>query len=490
MKRVAVISLLALGGCAVGPDFHTPPAPASQVYVRGLPASASTAAGVAQTFSVSEHATSLWWERFGSTALNKLVEHALAQSPTLLAVSARLTEAKENYRAQVGAVDYPSVDAKLSGTRQKADLGAFGLNTIPSPPPFNLYDASVSVSYTFDLFGANRRSLEALAAQVDYQSYQLRAAQLSLAGNVVTTTIRRASLQTQMALDEQLIVAQVKQLEIARQRLAAGGLSEADVRNTATTLAQTRATLAPLRTQLAQTEHQLAILTGIEPSQADFGSLSLESLTLPGNIPVEVPSALAEERPDIRASEALLHQASANVGVATANLYPQFGISASAGSERSKISDIVNGLNIWNAGLTITQPLFHGGELRAKRRAAEADYEAALGDYRQTVLQALQQVADSLQALHDDAHTLRAREEATNLEQANLLTAQWRYTAGGISESDLLDAQQQLLKSTLDRTQSRANRLADTAALFQSIGCACEPSMQHVDIAQAGDSKP
>ncbi|TCW85014.1 ABC transporter permease [Burkholderia sp. SRS-46] len=464
-----------VSGCAVGPDFRTPAAPPTQRYTRGTPpattASAGGAAGNAQTFATAAHATPRWWTQLGSEPLNRLVDDALRRSPTLDAARAKLDEARRNYVAQAGATQWPSVDAKLSGTREKVDTAAFGLPAnVPNPGPFTLYNASVSVSYVLDVFGGNRRALEALRAQVDYQSYELDAARLTLAGNVVATVVRRASLARQIALTQQLVDAQARQLRIVEARHAAGGVSVADVHAQRTLLAQTQASLPPLAAQRAQADHQLAILSGVPPAEADLPDVPLDALSLPGTLPVTLPSTLARERPDIRAAEALLHQASANVGVATANLYPRFAISAGAGSERTRIADIVNGLNIWSVGLNLTQPLFHGGELRARKHAAEAAYDAAFADYRQTVLQALQQVADAMRAVEQDAAALRSRDEAAREADASNTISAARYAAGGLSEFGLLDAQRQALQTALDRTRAQADRLADTAALFQALG--------------------
>jgi NodT family efflux transporter outer membrane factor (OMF) lipoprotein len=476
LSRTTAIALCgcALGSCTVGPDFHAPAAPDTQRYTRGpQPAStvaASGAAGIAQSFESSDHAPRTWWTQFQSDALNRLVDDALQHSPTLAQARARLIEAQENYRAQAGATLLPSVDASFSGTRQKTNLAAFGITSVPNPGPFTLYNASVSVSYVLDVFGGNRRALEATIAQVDYQAFELEAARLTLAGNVVSTAIRRASVQRQIELTAQLADAQAKQLVIVERRYAAGGVSEFDVRSQRTLLAQTRATLPPLATQLAQADHQLAILTGVAPANAQFADIELDALHLPDTVPLTLPSTLARERPDIRASEALLHQASANVGVATANLYPQFKISAGIGTERTRINDVLDGLNLWNIGFNLTQPIFHGGELHAKQRAAAAAYDAALADYRQTVLQALQQVADTLRALENDARELQARDEAARQAQASVAIVQSGYTAGGVSQFALIDAQRQALQTALDRTRAQADRFADTAALFQALG--------------------
>ena len=479
----AAACVLMLAGCNVGPDFHAPAAPGTVAYTRdATPASTAAAAGpggAAQAFVAAQHAPRAWWTQFGSPALDRLVDAALTASPTLDAARAKLVQARENYNAQAGATLLPSVDAKLSGTRQKTDLAAFGITSVPNPPPFTLYEASVSVSYVFDVFGANRRALEATRAQVDYQGYELEAARLSVAGNVVSAAVRRASLRRQIEVTQQLIDAQSRQLAIMEQRLAAGGAAETDVRSQRTLLAQTRASLPPLTTQLAQTDHQLAIVLGVAPSStqytAQLDALTLDALHLPDTVALTLPSTLARERPDIRAAEAMLHRASANVGVATANLYPQISLSAQAGSERTRVADIVDGLNIWNVGLGLAQPIFHGGELHAKKRASEAAWNAAFADYRQTVLQALQQVADTLHALQDDALELQSRDDAAREAQANVAIAYARYKAGGVSEFSLIDAQRTALQTSLDRTRAQADRLADTAALYQALGGAALP---------------
>jgi NodT family efflux transporter outer membrane factor (OMF) lipoprotein len=471
MKPLILLSVLALCGCAVGPDFQAPPAPDTQTYTPDASSAPTvSASGATQTFTAAEHATPTWWKQFHSETLDHLVDEALQHSPTLAQARAKLLEAQENYNAQAGATQFPSVDAKISASRQQVDLAAFGIPHVTNPGPFSLINASVSVSYVFDIFGGNRRALEATLAQVDYESFQLEAARLSIAGNVVATAVRRASLKQQITLTQRLVDLQAQQLGIVEARHAAGGVSLLDVRSQRTLLAQTRASLPPLATQLAQADHQLAILLGVAPSKASFDTLTLDSLRLPDDVPLTLPSTLARERPDIRAAEALLHQASANVGVATANLYPQFSLSAGIGSERTNIQDIVNGLNIWNIGLNLAQPIFHGGELRARKRSAQAAYDAALAGYQQTVLQALQQVADTLTALQHDAHELQARDTAAQEAQASFDIAHAQYAAGGVSQFGLLDTQRQALQTALDRTRAQADRFSDTAALFQSLG--------------------
>jgi NodT family efflux transporter outer membrane factor (OMF) lipoprotein len=477
---MALAAAVALCGCALGPDFRAPEAPQVATYTPVPQPTATEAAsgpgGAAQHFVPAETIGGAWWRAFGSDALDGLVQRALDDSPTLAQAQMKLTQAQQDYLAQAGATQWPQVDAGLKATRSKPDPAAAGLSNLVagrSFPPFTLYSAQVSVSYSLDLFGANRRALEALAAQVDYQQYELEAARLSLAGNVVTTAVRRASLAKQIALSEALLAEQTRQLDITQQRFDAGGVSRMDLLSQRSQVEQTRASLAPLRAQLAQADHQLAVYMGLPPAQldsphgADPGSLDLDTLVLPAEVPLTLPSSLAQQRPDIRASEALLHQASANVGVAIANLYPQVTLSGSTGPEGVRMSDL---LNVWSVGAGLTQPLFHGGQLRAHKRSAEAAYEAALAAYRQTVLEGLHQVADALRALQQDALELESREQAQRDAQASAQIASQRFAAGGLSQLSLLDTERQELQTTLDRTKVQAQRLTDTAALYQALG--------------------
>jgi NodT family efflux transporter outer membrane factor (OMF) lipoprotein len=481
-SRAAIAPALvaALCGCAVGPDFRAPePIPAATYTPTPQPAGSEESrgpGGAAQRFVLAEAIGAGWWRSFGSPTLERLVQRALDDSPTLAQARMKLVQAQQDYLAQAGATEWPQVDASLKATRSKPDVAGAGFGGLTggrSFPPFTLYSAKVNVSYTLDLFGANRRALEALAAQIDYQQYELDAARLTLAGNVVTAAVRRASLAKQIALTEEMLADQSRQLDITGQRFEAGGVSRMDLLSQRSQVEQTRASLAPLRAQLAQTDHQLAVYLGLPPAQlasggeADPAALDLDTFVLPVEVPLTLPSTLAQQRPDIRASEALLHQASANVGVAVANLYPQITLSGATGPEGISISDLSN---FWSVGAGLTQPLFHGGQLQAHKRSTEAAYEAALAAYRQTVLQGLQQVADALRALQQDAIELRSRDQAQRDAHASAEIASQRFAVGGLSQLQLLDTERQDLQTSLDRTKVQAQRLADTAALYQALG--------------------
>jgi NodT family efflux transporter outer membrane factor (OMF) lipoprotein len=460
--------------CTMGPHFERPAPPETERFTTDpqptLTASALGPGGEAQHFQSGADVPLEWWTLFRCEALSRLVQETLDNSPSLKQARARLRQAQEEFNAQVGATRYPAVDAQLQISRQKVDPAAFGIPNVPNVAPFTLFHAQVSVSYTLDLFGAQRRAVEGAQAQVDYEAYEAAAARLMLVANVVSAAIRQASLQAQIDATEKILQAETQQLAITEARYQAGGVSLQDLQGQRTQLAQTRATLPPLHVQRQQIDHQLAVLTGKAPADAAIPQFELNDLRLPAELPLTLPSTLVRRRPDVLASEALWHQASANVGVATANLFPQLTISGDAGPERTRFSDLVDGINVWSVGAKLMQPIFHGGELRAQKRAAEAAYEAAAASYEQTVLQALQQVADSLRALEADAQLLQDQTDAAQQAEANHRIAEQRYSAGGISQLALLDAQRQELKTTLDRSLALAERDSDSVALLQSLG--------------------
>jgi NodT family efflux transporter outer membrane factor (OMF) lipoprotein len=407
-----------------------------------------------------------WWTLFQSPELDRMVREALANSPTLAQASARLKQAQEEANARTGATRYPNVSASVSAQREQVNLATFGV-PFPSPPPFGLFNGSVAISYALDLFGANRRLIESLNAQVEYQNWQLEGARLMLAGNVVSAAIRQAQLKAQIDLTKQLLTLQEQQLGIVERRVAAGGIAAYNVSQQRTLVEQTRALVPPLQQQLDIVDHQLAVLLGKSPAEAHVEAIDLGKLHLPEELPVSLPSSLVRQRPDIRAAEALMHQASANVGVATANLYPQITLSASGGGIGTSFT---NGGPIWSIGGALAQPIFNGGALRAEKRKAVAAYEEAGANYQEVVLQAFEQVADTLRAIEHDAETLQARSQAATQAEITYDTASRRYGAGGISQLALLDAQRQYLETALDRTITIADRYADSAALFQALG--------------------
>lgn len=474
-KPLAVGIFAALtSACMVGPNFQRPAPPRTERFTAGtqpeITAEAPGPGGAAQHFHGGAEVPAQWWTLFHCEALDRLVQEALDNSPTLAQARARLLQVQEDFVAQAGATRYPALDAQLGVTREKVDPAAFGLLNVPGVPPFTLYNAQISVSYSLDFFGGNRRALEGLQAQTDYQAYEEAAARLTLAANVVAGAIRQASLQAQIDITERLLQAQTRQLAISEARYEVGGVSLQDLHGQRALMAQTKATLAPLRMQRQQIDHQLAVYTGKAPAEASVPQFRLDDLQLPTELPLTLPSELVQRRPDVRASEALWHQAGAEVGVATANLFPQLTIAGNAGTERTHSSEIADGINVWSIGAKLMQPIFQGGELRGKKRSAEAAYAAAAAGYEQTVLQALQQVADCLRALEWDAQALQDQAEATRQAEATYGIAQQRFESGGISQLALLDAERQQLQITLERSRAQASRDSDSVALLQSLG--------------------
>jgi NodT family efflux transporter outer membrane factor (OMF) lipoprotein len=475
--RKMVVSAVLVGmvaGCAAGPDFRRPEPPAASTYLPGAQPSVTAAAkgpgGTIQRFEPGTDIPSEWWSLFRSESLDRRIRIALEENPTLAQARARLAQAREDLNARAGATRYPAVDAGISAERRKLNLASLGVSTVPEPGPFTLYNASISVSYVLDLFGGNRRALEGLGARVDYRKYELEAARRTVAANVVNASIRQASLRARIGIVQDLLEAQGRQFAITEDRYKAGGVSALDVRNQNVLLDQTRALLPPLERELARVTHQLAIYLGREPADTPTDGFDLDALHLPEEVPVRLPSSLARKRPDIRAAEALWHQASANVGVATADLFPKITLRGSLGSQRTDSGDLLNGVNVWSIAGNLMQPVFRGGELRARKRSAVAAYDEAAAAYRQTVLQGLQEVADALSALDMDARELQARADAAGHARAGYEIARQQYQVGGISHLALLDAQRQLLQSEFDRVQAQADRYADTAALLHALG--------------------
>ncbi|MFC0690929.1 efflux transporter outer membrane subunit [Paraburkholderia humisilvae] len=470
---VAMLATLLLSACALGPDFRPPAAPQVARYTAApmpeLTVDAPGPGGTAQRFAIGADIPAAWWTLLRCEPLDTLIRDALAQSPNIAAAQAALRQASETWHAQFGDSLLPRVDGQLSAQREKINGIAFGQPNFVEA--LNLYNASVNVSYDLDLFGGARRLVEASKANVDVQNYQLRAAYLTLTSNIVTAAVREASLRAQIEAIEEIAGDQQRQLALLDKQFAFGGTSRSAVLLQQTQLAQTRARTPPLSLQLDQVRHELAALAGRLPSDAHIPEFRLEMFTLPDSLPVSVPSALVRQRPDILASEALLHQASAQVGVATAALYPQISLTASYGTSGVTPADLFSAAGvIWSIGAGLAQPIFHGGALRAKKRAAEAAYEQASAQYRETVLQGFQNVADSLRALEHDAAGLRTQTDAWSSARNSLSITREQYRLGAVDYLALLDAQRQYLNTTVDVAQARAARFADTAALFQSLG--------------------
>jgi NodT family efflux transporter outer membrane factor (OMF) lipoprotein len=470
----ALLGLLVVSACVVGPNFHTPKAPDTTHYTRD-PQPTDTVAtagpgGVAQSFATDRDIPADWWTLFHSGSLDQLIRQAFTDSPTVQSAQATLVNAAETYKAERGALLLPAFDLQAQAQRQREPGALFGEPGVPDVI-YNVFGASLNVSYRLDLFGASRRQVEAYGAQTDYERFELEAARLSLADNLVTTAVNIASLHAQIAAINDIVTSERQSLKVVQRQFDAGGASRADVLTQQTQLANNEAQLPALEKLLAQAQHRLAVLAGRTPDDTTLPDFQLDELTLPAALPVSVPAQLVRQRPDVQAAEALLHQATAQLGVATANLYPQLNLTGSIGTEALDSSDLFKSSSLaWSVGGSLLQPVFHGGQLIGQKRAAQANLERAAADYRQAVLAALEDVADTLRALESDARVLQANTTAESDARDALAIVKMQYQAGGVSYLALLIAQRQYQLAVQSRVQAQAARYADTAALFQALG--------------------
>lgn len=466
-------SLLLLPGCTnVGPDFRQPDPPNLAGYTaQKIPEQTESALvklGEAQRFVVEKNVEVDWWKNFDSAKLDALIKQAMLASPTLEAAQATLLQAQQTFAAQSGSTLYPQVNAKLSGQRQEFNPAIFGQPG--NAKIFDLYNAGVTVGYNFDLFGGNRRALESLAAQAEYQRYQFEGARLALAANIVTAAITQAQFAEQIKSTESILVDQQKQLDITRHRFTLGAVPRSDEYALLTQLEQTRASIPLLRTNLEKTSNLLAVLAGQPPGTTQIPKFTLSDFKLPTELPVVIPSNLVRQRPDIQASEALLRAANAQYGVAVSTLYPKIDLSAGLSSLAVATSGLFTAQSlIWNIVGQAMQPLFNLG-LKDGVRAAESGFNAAAANYRQTLLQAFRNVADVLHTLDNDAQVLQARAAASASAQASLNITQQQFSLGGVGFLPLLIAQTQARNAEINLISAQAQRLADSAALYQAMG--------------------
>ena len=495
---VSLLAAVLVGGCAVGPDFVRPAAPTASGYAATpLPettASTPGPAGAAQRLSYAHDLQADWWRLFKSPALDTLVERALAAHPSLAAAQAALRIAQANVAAQQGyflptlQASYAPSRTKIAGNQGGSSPGVQGdgsvISTQANPPasqggtaPFNapviynFHTAQLSVGFVPDVFGGNARQVEALGASVDYQFFQLQATSITLASNVVAAAIQEALLRQQIVVVTEIVAAGEQSLAILDRQWRAGQASRLDLALQQSALAQTRQLLPPLNKQRQQTLDLLRALLGLSQDVALPAVVDLATLALPEDLPLSLPSQLVEQRPDVRAAQALLHAASAEVGVAVANRLPQFAINANAGGAAARFGQMFWGSGqFFSFGASIAQTLFDGGVLKSRQTAAEESLRQTGALYQLTVITAFQNVADVLQAVYADAQALQASDDAERAARTalDLLKRQW--SSGYVDRLALLGGEQAYRQSVLALLQAQATRLGDTAALFQALG--------------------
>lgn len=470
---IGVLAALALSGCAVGPDFAAPAAPdAGYGRLQQKTQTAAVAGGGAQRLAPGRDVPGEWWSLFRSPRLSVLVTEAVKNHPSIEAAEAALRQARETVEADQASL-LPQISAGHNFTRQQFSTAQYGdfAGSSSSLVLYSLHNANAAVSFTPDVFGKTRRQVESDEAAAENRRFQLEAAYLALSANVVTAAIADASYALQIKVTRELISAYQAQLDLLQKRFDLGAVSQADVLSERALLAQAQATLPPLEKARAQTRNQLMAYLGRFPDGDKGEALDLTSLRLPRELPVSLPAVLVRQRPDILSAESQLHQASADVGVATANMFPQFTLSGSGGTTAGDFARLLTPETmVFSLASQSSAQIFDAGSLFHRREAKVAALEQAAAQYRSTVISGVQNVADALQAVTHDAATLRAQVAAEKAAAQSLEIARVQYTAGATNYTTVLNAEQTLLNARLGRVRAQAARFADTAALFQALG--------------------
>ena len=456
-----LVGSLMLCACTVGPDFHAPRAPAEPAYTpQPVSLAPPGASAPAQRLRADAAMPARWWRAFGAPRLDATVELALADSPTLGQAVAALAQAREQVAAARGAA-LPQLDLQASGTRASAQAGAPVLEQISAGP---------LVSFAPDVFGGTRRLVEQRQALVEVQAAQLDAVRLSLSAQVVAQAIAAASAREQLRALGEILGSDRDNLRLVELARTAGRASGADLAAAQAQLAADQTLQPPLLQQLAAAQDALALLVGRGAGAWRAPGFELAELHLPRDLAMVVPSQLVRQRPDIRAADAQLHAASAAIGVAEADLFPRVALDASWSAQSAGLGTLLSGGQAWGLSAVLGAPLWHGGTLRAQRRAAQQAYEGQLQLYRQTVLQAFAQVADVLQALQHDAQAVQAQQLALASAAESLRMAREAYEAGAGSLLQVLSAQRAYAQASIGQAQARARQLADSAQWFGAMG--------------------
>ncbi len=480
----------ALTSCTLGPDFSHPETTGDAAFkAKGVPElSVPGSPEPEQYVALGKRISGDWWHLLQSTPLDDVLQQAIAGNRTLVAAQASVDQAREVVKEAEGGL-YPQVNFSAGLSRQKANFNSSGFTTFP-PVVFNLYQLGPSVSYALDLWGGIKRSVEQQKALADFQGYQLDAAYLTLTGNAVAQAVQIAASRAQIKAVQSIIADDENNLRLVRIERQVGTVADPDVQLAASQLANDRALLPPLRQQLSVAQHALAILLGKAPVEYAAPDFDLDQLALPQELPVSLPSELVHQRPDILAAEAELHAATAAIGVAAAQQYPSVTLSASIGQAALNPGMLfTDGSNAWSLGAGLAAPIFHGGELEAQRRAAEAAYRGTLANYQQTILQSFGQVADLLQSLAHGAELLDDQRQAVEAAEENLRLTRIAFQAGNVGTLQIVETERQYAQALTGYVSAKAQRYQNTAQLFVAMGGGWRDWRGNADVA-AAPAKP
>lgn len=491
-RLCASIVLFTCAGCAVGPDFKSPPPPDTDRFTpekTAIIAAGGPGRAPAQKLTYGADIPARWWSVFRNRPLNDLVAAAIDRNPSLQAAEAAIRAAFYNAESQKGsflpqlainagasrnlASNNVSVDSIVRNNLVQNLTGVSPLVNVPSSlnTPYGLFLGQLSVSYTLDIWGQNRRSVEALEAQTDQQRYQLEAAHLALTGNIVAAAIQEATLRGQIAATKRVIAIGRDLLRLLNAQFDRGQVSRADVLAQEAGLALVMQLLPPLEKQLALQRNLLTALAGQYSSAEVVEKFSLEAIELPRELPVSLPSKFVRQRPDVRAAEANMHSASAQIGVAIAARLPNLTLNGSRGASAFDLAQLfAPGTGFYTIAANLAQPVFAGFSLLNKQRSTEAALDQAEAQYRQTVITAFQNVADALRALQSDAKAVKAAAYAEETAKKSLDIVQAQLKSGYVNQLAVLNAQQTYLQASVAHVQARGARLADVAGLFVALG--------------------
>ena len=475
--NLALLPVLAtaLVGCEVGPDFRRPVGPSPSRYTeQALPRHTERVAapgGDVQVEQVGRDVTGRWWQLFRSPELTALVVRGFRNSPNLEAARQALRNAQENALEQWGGL-LPALSAGFSGTTGQFSLATEGLPGVTER--YGYYSAQLGLSYNFDVFGGIQRGIENRLALVDLERAELEATYLTLTSDIVATAINEASLRAQIAAQLQLIGVYRSYLGTVQRQFELGGANGTDVALQRSALAQAEAVLPPLETQLGQARDALATYVGATPADANLPVFTLDKLALPPALPLSVPSALLEQRPDVVQAEANLHAATALVGVAIANRLPQFSLPAGSTLASTAAAQPAQLFTPGSYGIQLMaealQPVFQGGQLLHAQRAAVATMRQAAAQWQQTALNAIANVSDTLIQLDNDSHLLAVTLEQQQAAGRALDLAQLQYKLGGVAYLTVLQSEENAENAAISLVRAEASRYSDTAALFVALG--------------------
>jgi NodT family efflux transporter outer membrane factor (OMF) lipoprotein len=463
---------LLVAGCKQGPNFFSPAAPEEKAYTTPddpvpPPDEPGVKTRAAQRVAIGAKVKDDWWTLFHSSQLERVMREALAGSPTIAQATATLAQGRELVLAAYGGL-LPQVDLGAQAGGQAVNVEISGVNR--PPISVGLLGVGPTVSYATDVFGGIQRQVEAQSAQADVSDYQLAADYLALSGNITTQAITIAGLREQIKTVGEILTEDQRNLDLVKTAQSGGTATMVDVTTAETQLANDRTLLPPLRQQLSVARDALTVYVGKTPADWSPPDFELGRLTLPAVVPVSLPSDLVRQRPDILAAEAQLHVAAAQLGVATANLYPKFNLTATFAQTATDPGNFFGPYSAWSAFATMSAPIFHGGTLTAQQRAAKDALDASWAAYRGTVIQAFGQVADQLQALAHDDEAVKSQLAAVAVAEQALKLARLSYQAGNSTLLQLLDPERQREQAVLGLVRAQTQRLIDTTQLLVALG--------------------